>query len=460
MKIEIKSLLRKEERREKTYVYLTIFIIFIIAAIIFFSRYDIVPKHTEVESVKVDYWTFDEMYKSYMETNISNWNAHNTPIIELNTSVYSLDELDYKLWTSLQSGINAPDIVDMEQSKLSRYMDPRFNYLVPLNSIIDPKKDMIPEFSYSRYKRKGLYYAIDYYDNNAVIFYNNTAFKEIGIDPGKIKTFEQYIDAGKKLKDKTNKYLLAVDYTDDLTYEILITKENSGYLDVNNNIKLNSDKNIAVLEILHNLIKDGIAIPAPTGDFFSYEFYTLLNSGKVASIIAPYWYKGYIKEYMPQLYNELVVSSVPSIFDDSRLTTKISGVATAITNQCDNPILLKNLLRDTRLQKDPGSNIFYNLSGDPIVNESWNELMNQAEMNMLSDSEAAEIKLLSVIRNDYKQIQYSENYDKAINEINNNVLFQVLKENIKSPKDALDEAQALLFESNITLENINTGELK
>lgn len=444
---------------KKIYAYLVVLIICIISAFTFFDRYEIVPKHIENELVQIDYWTYDEMYKSFMGANISNWNAQNTPTIELNTSVYSLDELDYKLWTSLQSGINAPDIVDLEHSKLSRYMDPKFNYLVPLNSIIDPKRDMISEFSYSRYQRKGLYYAIDYYDNNAVIFYNNAAFQEVGIDPSKIGTFEQYIDAGRKLKDKTDKYLLAIDYTDDLTYEILITKENSGYLDLEDNIQLNSEKNIKVLETLHSLIyTDGIAMPAPTGDYFSYEFYTLLNSGKVASIIAPYWYKGYIREYMPELYNELVVSSVPSIFDDSRSTTKISGVATAITNQCDNPILLKNLLRDTRLQKKPGSNIFYNLSGDPIVNGSWNELLHQAEMDKLSVSEAAEIRLLSDIRNDYKLIHYSENYDNATNEINNNVLFQVLKENTKSPKDSLDEAQVLLSKSNDTLENIKVEE--
>lgn len=444
---------------KKIYAYLAVLIICIIAAFVFFSRYEIVPKRIENELVQIDYWTFDEMYKSFMTTNVSNWNAQNTTKIELNTSVYSLDELDYKLWTSLQSGINAPDIVDLEHSKLSRYMDPKFNYLVPLNSIIDPKKDVISELSYSRYQRRGLYYAIDYYDNNAVIFYNNAAFKEIGLDPVKIETFGQFIDAGKQLKDKTDKYLLAIDYTDDLTYEILITKENSGYLDSDDNIQLNGKKNIEVLETLHSLIyKEGIAIPAPTGDYFSYEFFTLLNSGKVASIIAPYWYKGYIREYMPELYQQLVVSVVPSMYDDSRATTRISGVATAVTNQSDNPIVLKNLLRDTRLQKDSGSNIFYNLSGDPIVNESWNELQYQVGIDKLSSSEAAEVKLLSAIRNDYKKIQYSDQYAYAINEINNNVLFQVLKENTKSPKDALEEAQNLLFKSNNTLENIKMGE--
>ncbi|NMA65485.1 MAG: carbohydrate ABC transporter substrate-binding protein [Clostridiaceae bacterium] len=434
--------------------YSIVLIICIMAAFTFFRSYEIVPKYVENDLVQIDYWTFDEMYKKFMATNIANWNAQNTPTIELNTSVYSLDELDYKLWTSLQSGINAPDVVDLEHSKLSRYMEPKINYLVPLNSIIDPKKDMISDLSYSRYQRKGLYYAIDYYDNNAVIFYNKAAFEEISIDPGKIETFEQYIDAGKKLKAETGKYLLVIDYTDDLTYEILITKEDSGYLDIDGNIHLNCEKNIKVLEILHSLIHtDGIAIPAPTGDYFSYEFYSLINSGEVASIIAPYWYKGYIKEYMPEFYKELYTSSVPSIFNDSRSTAKVSGVATAITNQCEKPILLKNILRDTRLQKSLGTNIFYNLSGDPIVNESWNDLLYKAEDNKFSASEVQEIKLLSSIRLDYKNIEYPENYTHAIREINNNILFQVLKENTKSPKEALDEAQTLLFESNYTLEN-------
>lgn len=444
---------------KKIFAYLSVLIICIIAAAVFFSRYEIVPKRVEKEQVQIDYWTFDEMYKSFMATNVTSWNVQNTPIIELNTSVYSLDELDYKLWTSLQSGINAPDIVDLEHSKLSRYMDPKFNYLVPLNSIIDPKKDMISELSYSRYQRKGLYYAIDYYENNAVIFYNNKAFEETGIDPKEIVSFEQYIEAGKKLKSKAGKFLLAIDYTDDLTYEILITKENSGYLDKDDNIQLNSEKNIIILETLHDLIyKEEIAIPAPTGDYFSYEFYTLLNSGKIASIIAPYWYKGYIREYMPELYNELVVAEVPTLFNGSRLTTRVSGVATAITNQCENPIVLKNLLRDTRLQKDSGSNIFYSLSGDPIVNESWNELLYQVKMGQLDKSDADEMSLLSSIRNDYKLIKHSENYDHAINEINNNVLFQVLRENAKRPGEALEEAQSLLFKGSDTLENIKMGE--
>ncbi|HHV99175.1 MAG TPA: extracellular solute-binding protein [Clostridiaceae bacterium] len=400
------------------------------------------PAPAQNSSITLTYWTFDDMYADFMKARVAEWNSRNEPHISLDTSVFSLDEIDYKLWSTLQLGIGAPDIVDMEYSKFGRYMDPRYNYLMPLNSIIDPKKQNIDILSYSRYQNKGFYYAIDYYLNNSVVFYNKDILNEAGVDYKAIKTIEDYLAAGKKIKAKTNKYLLAIDFTDDLVFEQLISLNDSGYVDAQDNLQLNAPANVEVLEMLHSMIYDSqTATLAPTGDFYSYEFYNLADSEVIASIIAPYWYLEYIKRYIPNLYGKLIIAPLPEFSKGAKRTPRISGVATAVTSQCQHPIIAKNLLRDSRLQNHTGVFVAEELSGDPIINDYWKSVSANVNDENNITAESNNLKLLLNIKDSYITTKCSENYNKAVNIISNSVLYQVLRENFISPYQALTEAQ-------------------
>ncbi|MED5074867.1 extracellular solute-binding protein [Anoxybacillus geothermalis] len=90
---------------------------------------------------KLTLWTFGEQHAKFFEFMADEWNkTHPDKKIQLETTTYPYDDMHNKLLLSLQSGVGAPDIVDIEISRFSNYLKGK-PQLVELNDIIDPVKD-------------------------------------------------------------------------------------------------------------------------------------------------------------------------------------------------------------------------------------------------------------------------------------------------------------------------------
>lgn len=402
----------------------------------------------ETASTELTYWTHDEMYKKYMEECVERYNSENDKTIQIITSVYSQDELDYKLWASLQTGIGAPDLVDIEQSKFGRYMNPKNNYLVPINTIIDSKKDEIIDLSYKKYQSKGFYYGIDYYQNNCVAFYNRDVLQKAGISPEEIITWEDFIKAGIQLREKEKIPILAVDYTDDILYEILIMLAGSNYCESDTDTSIDNAINIEILnELLYMVEEIQIATLAPTGEYFSYEFYNFFKEEKVGAIFVPFWYAAYLENYMPELQGKIYVAPLP-IRNTEISGVQMSGVATAISIQCEEPILAKNFLRDTRFDLAGIQSAYVNLKADPITVNAYdkkeNKTINNSSGHFINDP----YQILRQIRYKPATVNLCDEYYSIASKMAGGVLFQVIKEKEKNPEQALQELAKEMVKDN------------
>ena len=339
--------IRKRDVTMKRYI---IGIFVVLAGAVFFLCRGMTPPAQAQSTVVLQYWTFDEIYKKNMEECVRIYNAGNAPDerdIVLETSVLSMDELDYKLWTTLQAGIGAPDLVDLEYAQFGRYINPKNNYLAPLNTIVDQKKELVVADSYDKYRGAGFYYGIDYYAGCCVAFYNQALLDKAGVDAGQIRTWEDFEAAADALKRACSVPMLAVDYTNDFTYEAMLGMFGGEYED------LDSEANIAVLDELARMVRvDETAVCVPSGDFFSYDFFNFFSSEKAAAVFMPFWYLGFIQEHMPSLEGKLVAMPLPQARAEAGPYLRSGGVATAITVQCQDPIIAKNLLRDTRFNEE------------------------------------------------------------------------------------------------------------
>lgn len=396
-----------------------------------------VPGERPENVVQLTYWTSDEIYKENMDQCVRRYNEKSEIKIAVHTSIYSMDELDYKLWASLQAGIETPDIVDLEQSRFGRYMNPKNNYLIPINTIVDALKDQMVVPAYDKYREKGFYYGLDYYENNCVVFYNGSLMEKAGIDPGSILTLEDFRAAGKRLMEQMGIPLLAVDYTDDLVFETLLTAGGGGYCSSQNRVSVADDIAVKTLEALADMIHvDSIAVTAPGGDFFSYAFYNAFGSGQIGAVIAPFWYAAYIRRYMPDLQGKVWVGKIPKMFGRSQ-GARVSGVATAIPIKSEHAILIKDFLRATRMNTGGCAEGFENLFADPIIPATYAEqdLSGIGRRAALFQNDGA--ALLAGIRQDAVNPVLGDQYYDIAEAIRSKVLFSVLKESAETPADAL-----------------------
>ncbi len=389
---------------------------------------------------ELHYWTFQELHKGFMDDAVEAWNKnHPDKKIALKTDVYPYDDHHNKLLIALQSGTGAPDLADIEIGKFANYVKGDNIGLAELNDVVEPEKDNLIMGRMENYAKNGKYYGVDYHVGAEVMYYNKEIMEQAGVDIDKIKTWDDYLAAGKQVVAKTGKPMASIETTEHWSFYPLLNMQGSDLLDKNGNSELNNPTNVKTLQMLKDMISSGIAVPAPGGFHHSEEFYAWMDKGNAASIWMPMWYMGRFVQYMPDLKGKIVVRPMP-VFANGIKSAGMGGTATVVTKQSKNVELAKQFLAEAKLSKEGSIKTWTVLGFDPIRRDAWNDpAMN--EDNKYTEYFGKDIfKTIQSVVGDIKPLNLGDKFPEAISLVQKNVCFRVLKEQSESPQQALDEA--------------------
>jgi len=401
-------------------------------------------------STELSFWTFQDLHAQFMQKAVEKWNVANpTQKITLKAEVLPYDDMHNKLLIALQSGVGAPDIVDIEISKFANYLKGSIQ-LAPLNDLIDPVKDKFIEARLDNYAKNGKYYGLDYHVGAEVMYYNVDMLKSAGVDPESIKTWSDYIKAGQKVVAATGKPMCTLESTEHWSLYPLISLAGSDILDKNGKVILDNDTNVKVLKMLYDMVyKYKIAITTPGGFHHSEEYYGFMNGGGAASIWMPLWYMGRFTDYMPDLKGKIIVRPMPT-FDGSDyvygikspyLSTGMGGTGTAVTVQCKNVDLAKKFVFFSKGTKEGSIATWTELGFDPMRWDVWNDpAMNQPNKFTEYFINKNIFGMMFDLKDAFNTTNLGEKYPELIDIIKRNVSYQVLVERSRTPEQALKEA--------------------
>ena len=184
------------------------------------------------EATPVTFWTFQASHQKFLESAALRWNeAYPDRPIEFKGETLGYDDLHNNLLISLQTGTGAPDMVDIEIAMYANFITGEEEYipLVPLNSVVEPDRENLIMGRFDNYANHGNYYGVDYHVGAAALMYNKEIFAESGVDIADIVTWEDFKEAGRMVKEKTGKYMMACETTEHWTFYPLITQQGSDW---------------------------------------------------------------------------------------------------------------------------------------------------------------------------------------------------------------------------------------
>ncbi|WP_261806015.1 ABC transporter substrate-binding protein [Lapidilactobacillus luobeiensis] len=154
---------------------------------------------------------------------------------------------------------------------------------------------------------------------NAAMFYNDKAFKSAGIDMDDIKTWDEFIEAGKQLKAKTGKNLLFMRDTGELDLVNYLTEEQGlSMFDKSGNLNLLKPEVKKAYQIIKK-IQDA--------DLVSYgnsKDYTAIGQ-KCGAIFAGGWLASYQANDYPDDSGDWRIGKVPAISESAKSYSPMSG---------------------------------------------------------------------------------------------------------------------------------------
>nr|WP_318036087.1 ABC transporter substrate-binding protein [Halobacillus salinarum] len=265
-------------------------------------------------ATELTYWTFAGQHVDLFKDSAERWNEeHPDRPIKLVAQTYPYDQMHNNLLLALQSGKGAPDLADIELSKYANFMqgEPQ---LEPMNEYIEPVLDDSVKSRFDIYAKDGKYYGVPTHVGATVMYYNTEIMDQAGVDIDKIKTWDDFITAGKKVVKNTDSVMWNVGTTDYLMdFWPMISQQDSDFFDKEGNVILDNDTNIKTLDFLHQVVyEDKIAELTPGGMNQSEEFYGYMNDGGAASILAPIWYMGRFLDNMPDLKGKIAIRPMPA----------------------------------------------------------------------------------------------------------------------------------------------------
>jgi len=392
-------------------------------------------------TINVSYWTFQELHKQFWDDAIETWNKnHSDKKLSLKTDVYPYDELHNKLLIALQSGIGAPDIADIEINKFANFVQGSNPALVELNDIVEPVKDNLIMGRLDNYAKDGKYYGIDYHVGAEVMYYNKEILDKAGVNADDIKTWDDYIAAGKKVVAATGKPMTTIETTEHWSYYPLINMQGSDLFDTNGKAVMDNEVNIKTLQMLKDMLyKDKIAVVAPGGFHHSEEYWAWMNKGNAASIWMPLWYMGRFVQYMPDLKGKIIIRPMP-VFPGGKKSAGMGGTASVITKQSKNIEIVKQFMAEAKLSKEGSIKTWTVLGFDPIRKDAWTDPAMSAPNKYTEYFGTDVFSTLQSVVEDISGLNLTDNYPEAITLLQKDVMFKVLKEQSETPEQALKAA--------------------
>ena len=397
------------------------------------------------EATPVTFWTFQASHQKFLESAALRWNeAYPDRPIEFKGETLGYDDLHNNLLISLQTGTGAPDMVDIEIAMYANFITGEEEYipLVPLNSVVEPDRENLIMGRFENYANHGNYYGVDYHVGAAALMYNKEIFAESGVDIADIVTWEDFKEAGRMVKEKTGKYMMACETTEHWTFYPLITQQGSDWFNKETGeVILDNEINIATLQWLLDGINEGIFVEMPGGFCHSEEWYGYMNAGNVATIAMPLWYLNRFTDYMPDLDQKMAVAPMPVWYEGGANSAGLGGTGTSITNQCENIDFVKDFLYFAKISREGAIRTWTELGFDPLRTDIYDDPSMTApnrytdyfgdDVYSVMDATAASIASLSTT---------NPLYPEALTLVQKTVMFEVLSQKTKTPEQSLKDA--------------------
>ena len=234
--------------------------------------------------------------------------AHPEAPLELSLEFYPVTEMHNKLLIALQSGVGAPDIVDINLTLVRRTScratssSSRSTTSWSLSSITwcSPASISMQRTAPTTASRRTW---APPSCSTTWTSSNPPASPWRTLTPSKRGISSSR--SGRKVKDATGLAWTAYETLNQRPYWPLLNECGLDYIDENGEVIMDSPENIEVLEWMYDVFQEGLAVAAPGGDVINESFYNWMNGGNCASVLMPSWYMVRLMDYMPDLSGKI-----------------------------------------------------------------------------------------------------------------------------------------------------------
>lgn len=408
------------------------------------EKAEVVSTVGDAKGTHFNMWTFVEMHSNFYAGMVEQWNTENPDKpIEVTFTTYPYDDMHNKLTLALQSGEGAPDLCDIEIGKFPNYLQGEVQFK-EMNAAIEPYQKDIVQARIDIYGKDGKFYGVPTHVGATVMYYNTKILDQYGIDYTKIKTWDDYTEAGKKLYEASNGEvtMTSVDTKGTDWLWLSMAENEQDWTDAEGNADVTIESVNKMLTMQQGWLTDNVAMISPGGQTDVDEGFANIGDGNIASFPKAMWYMSRFLTYMPEMTDTWAIAPCPVYTEGENRSVGIGGTGTVVTNQCENGDLAAEFIAWAKLSEEGEKKIWEDLGFDTCNTSIWtDEKITKDETNKyIAYFKTNPFDTLNEIKDEIGKVNVVT-ISPTINDILCNITLNAIFEDGQDVTEALQEAQ-------------------
>ncbi len=285
-------------------------------------------------------WAYDSMEATGL---IDAFNAE-YPNVTVEIVVYPSGDLYQNLQLACSSGQGAPDVVQLENSRLAGYVA----LDGCLSDLTDQVESIVPNFNAYKWadaERDGRYYAVPWDSGPVVLYYRQDIFEQAGLPTDSesvsalVSTWDGYLEVCTTIFAQTGHPCFANSRTanDARLYEIVLWQQGLGYYNADGAVTVDAPENIATLEKLAEFWSAGVTSEAQPWTDPWYAELGGTGEDTAATLVIASWMGVFLKTWIaadiPGVWG---VAYMPAFAEGQVRAANDGGSTLAIPAESDN----------------------------------------------------------------------------------------------------------------------------
>jgi ABC-type glycerol-3-phosphate transport system substrate-binding protein len=248
-------------------------------------------------AVVIEAWAHWEQGLNWIDTALETsgfWEKH--PGWSLNKVVAPFAEIHDKMLAAVSSGVGVPDIMRVEQGRMSAFFKGEQIGFVALNDLLGARVDeLVPGSALDYWSWQGQIYGIGNEVNACTLAYRKAWFDELGITTP-FETWADLEEAGVALKEAKDVAVISFHDLHDGDFQMMLFNAGGQMFLEDGNFGGVNDQGKEILELQRRWVHDlEIAVPAPvTGDstWSPPIYWEAFRQDKIATTLGAPWHNG------------------------------------------------------------------------------------------------------------------------------------------------------------------------
>lgn len=348
-------------------------------------------------------WSWDVALKSLQVAAESFKKEH--PKVEFQFEDMGTDQIYDKVLTGLASGTGLPDVVSLEGERVPLYVAKFPNGFVDLTDVVE--EDHFLPVKMAEVTVNGKAMAFPWDAAPCGVFYRTDLFEQAGVKAEDIKTWDDYIEAGKKIDKIGVKMLPLAVSKNDTVFRLILNQLGAFYFDGEGKTVLDKEAAIKAMSIVKKMYDANI-----TYDNVNWDgLVTCTKEGKVATVANAVWWAGTLQDECDNLSGKWAVMKLPVVEEGGKIGAMNGGSNIVIPSASENKKAAVEFVKFAMTDKESVIKGFSDYGLYPSYIPSYSDPIFDSDVEYFNDQKIW--KLFTEAGKEIPKLNFTENFSEV-----------------------------------------------